>query len=168
MNLEKISGLMDKFEKDCELTTTTTTTTTTTDEPGCCYGATAASNEMCAAFDEDPDKCDARGKCEFRAGEDADCTLPTTTSEPWLAAKSESKTRRGRRNANSHQQEAMLFGAESTVSQAMQTQVSLSTVLLFALAAFALQQAYQCVANRNGGYKHIDGAMSAPAAYQSL
>merc|ERR1719420_1839679 len=83
-------------------------------------------------------------------------------SEPWLAAKSESKTRRGRRNANSHQQEAMLFGAESTVSQAMQTQVSLSTVLLFALAAFALQQAYKCVATRNGGYKHIDGAMSAP------
>ena len=32
------------------------TTTTTKVEPGCCYGDTASANEMCAAFDEDPDK----------------------------------------------------------------------------------------------------------------
>merc|ERR1719411_2597537 len=70
---------------DCDITTTTSTSTSTTEstvEPGCCYGDTAASNEMCAAFDEDPDKCDARGQCEFKSGEDADCTFtPTTTTK---------------------------------------------------------------------------------------
>merc|ERR1719232_523626 len=43
------------------------TTTTTTTEPGCCYGDTAASNEMCAAFDEDPEKCDMRSQCVFKS-----------------------------------------------------------------------------------------------------
>merc|ERR1712087_1007068 len=57
------------------------TTTTTTQMPGCCYGDSEASNAMCAAFDDDADKCDARGQCEFREGEDADCTYtPTTTT----------------------------------------------------------------------------------------
>merc|ERR1712087_706777 len=132
-------------------------TTTTTQMPGCCYGDSEASNAMCAAFDDDADKCDARGQCEFREGEDADCTYtptattsevgcckgvsrnnadmcagkdsnqcgrsnkcefivttdfseceyPTTTSEPWLNAKSESKTHRGsNKRSNSKQKGA--------------------------------------------------------------
>lgn len=32
-------------------------TTTTTHEPGSCYGDIAASNEMCAVYDEDTDRC---------------------------------------------------------------------------------------------------------------
>ena len=41
---------------------------------------TAASNELCAAFDENPAKCDARGQCVFHSGEDADCTTVSTTT----------------------------------------------------------------------------------------
>jgi len=52
----------------------------------------------------------------------------------------------------------MLFGGESVVAQAMSTQLSLWTLLLCALAAVALVQAYKCFANRNAaGYKRISG-----------
>jgi len=204
------------------------TTTTTTTEPGCCYGDSAASNEMCAAFDDDADKCDARGQCVFRSGADADCTFvitstteeagcckgstrknaemcserqgreqcersskcefvatadyadceyDTTTSEPWLGAKSELSSKHPKRakGANAqHQQEAMLFGgvgAESAVARAMHTQISLSSVLLFVLAAFALHQTYRCFASRrDGDYKQIGDveAYASVGAYQKL
>merc|ERR1740123_193437 len=197
------------------------TTTTTTQEPGCCYGDSEASNAMCAAYDDDADKCDGRSQCVFRSGEDADCVYvptttteeagcckgltrknadmcaekdgrdmcersgkcefivtddvedceyDTTTSEPWLNAKSESKYSRSssnKRGRNSNRQESMLFGGESTVGAAMQTQVSLSTVLVFAVAALVVYQAYKCLAGRNGGYKQI-GAVDASAAFQTL
>merc|ERR1712013_474379 len=194
------------------------TTTSTTTEPGCCYGDTAASNEMCATFDDDADKCDARGQCVFRSGESADCTFvptttteeigccagttrknaemcaekdgreqcersgkcsfvvtddyadcdfPTTTSEPWLNAKHSAKGKKRAKGANA--QQSMLFGGEaSSVAEAMQYQVSLSTVLAFVVAAFALNWAYQCfVANRNDGFKNID-AVRATSTYQAV
>jgi len=203
------------------------TTTTTTVEPGCCYGDTAASNEMCAAFDEDPDKCAARGQCVFRSGDDADCTFTpttepagcckgvtrksaemcaekdgreqcersgkcefietvdpddcvydTTTSEPWLNAKSEAKhAAKGRKRAKgaANAQRAMLFGgagaseSQSAVAQAMQYEVSLSTLLLLAVAALALHQTYKCVVNRNGGYKGIHaGRAQMTTTYQTV
>jgi len=199
------------------------TTTTTTQEPGCCYGDSSASNEMCAVFDDDADKCDGRSQCVFRSGKDADCTfvateeagcckgstrknaemcaekegremcersgkcefiathddsdceLDTTTSEPWLGAKSESMTHRKRAkgaNAQHQQQQAMLFGgagadSNSVVTQAMQTQVSLSSVLLFVLAAFALQQTYKCFASHNAHHKQVT-SLDASAGYQNL
>jgi len=194
------------------------TTTSTTTEPGCCYGDTAASNEMCATFDDDADKCDARGQCVFRSGESADCTFvptttteeigccagttrknaemcaekdgreqcersgkcsfvvtddyadcdfPTTTSEPWLNAKHSAKGKKRAKGANA--QQSMLFGGEaSSVAEAMQYQVSLSTVLAFVVAAFALNWAYQCfVAKRNDGFKNID-AVRATSTYQAV
>merc|ERR1719320_1324241 len=204
------------------------TTTTTTTEPGCCYGDSAASNEMCAAFDEDPDKCDMRSQCVFRSGADADCTFTptttteevgcckgvtrksadmcfekvgreqchrsgkcefivtdddedckydTTTSEPWLNAKAEAKhaahAAKGKKRAKgaAHAQQAMMFGGaegESAVEQAMQYQVSLSTLLLFVVAALALHQAYKCVANRNGGYKEINAQRAPTTTYQTV
>merc|ERR1712212_831976 len=112
-------------------------------------------------------------------GDDSDCELDTTTSEPWLGAKSESEsmtqTHRKRAkgaNAQHQQQQAMLFGgagADSVVTQAMQTQVSLSSVLLFVLAMFALQQTYKCFASHNANAHHkqvrsLDGS----AGYQNL
>merc|ERR1712212_20138 len=138
-----------------------------------------ASNEMCAAFDDDADKCDGRSQCVFRSGKDADCTFTpttttttTTTSQPWLGAKSESKTqsKRAKGAKAQHQQEAMLFGdagAESVVAQTMQTQVSLSSVVLFLLAALALQQVYKCFASRNAGYKQIR-SINGAAAYHTM
>merc|ERR1712025_574644 len=98
---------------------------------GCCYGDTAKTNEMCAEK-ETRDLCERSGKCEFRSGIDADCELPTTTSEPWLGAKSED--------------EAVLFANSSVVSEAMNTQISLSTLLLLAVAAIAALQIYRCYA----------------------
>merc|ERR1712176_1059595 len=104
------------------------------------------------------------GKCEWRPDpsddEEADCTLPTTTSTPWLGEQSEdyalpynpykqSQMRKQSKNSHRHEQ-AMMFGAdsESVVGQAMQYQVSLSSVLLMAIAAFALYQTYAWMAAR--------------------
>merc|ERR1712013_324999 len=198
------------------------TTTTTTAELGCCYGDTAASNEMCATFDDDADKCSARGQCEFRSGEDADCTFTptttteeagccrgsspknaemcleksgreqcersgkcefvvtddyadceftTTTSEPWLNAKHSARAKGKKRAKGANAQQSVLFGGEaasmSAVAEAMQYQVSLSTVLLFVVAALALYQAYQFVVKRNDGYKNID-AVRNTGAYQAV
>merc|ERR1712087_204528 len=126
--------------------------TTTTMEVGCCYGDTAKTNEMCAEK-IGREQCERSGKCEFRSGEDADCELPTTTSEPWLGEKDE----------------AVLFGEQGTVlSEAMNTQISLSTLLLFAVVALAVQQLYRCYANSasRDGYTKLAEAQPNTAAYQ--
>merc|ERR1719317_1826094 len=66
---------------DCLITTTNTPTTT--EEPGCCYGEGVKENEMCATK-IGRDQCERSGTCEFRSGDDADCTYTptTTTAEP--------------------------------------------------------------------------------------
>merc|ERR1712181_116489 len=124
---------------------------------------------------EGREMCDRSGKCEFIVTDDAeDCEYDTTTSEPWLNAQAEQqesqyshaqrsysgKSKRSGKNSN-----AMMFAAAngettSTVEQAMQTQVSLATLLMFVVAAVALYQMYSCVAQRNGGgdYKQIRNA----------
>merc|ERR1712087_134247 len=137
----------DGADADCEYVQTTTTM-----EPGCCYGDTAKTNEMCAEK-IGREQCERSGKCEFISGEDADCELPTTTSEPWLGEKDE----------------AVLFGEQgTTLSEAMNTQISLSTLLLFAVVALAVQQLYKCYANRasRDGYTKLAEAQPNTAAYQ--
>merc|ERR1719474_2260190 len=177
---------------DCDVTTTSTETPpTTTEELGCCYGEGVKENEMCGnkvgrdqcersgkcefreGADADceyvptttamcadkvgRDQCERSGKCEFRTGYDADCELPTTTSEPWLGEKDE----------------AVLFaanGESSVVSEALNTQVSLSTVLLLAVVAFAAQQLYKWYANkaaRDGYTKLATTAAEANVRYQT-
>merc|ERR1719230_792075 len=135
-------------DTDCEMTTTSTPTTTV--EVGCCYGDTAKTNEMCGSK-IGRDQCERSGKCEFREGPDADCELvttsePTTTSEPWLGAKDE----------------AVLFGEHgASLSEAMNTQVSLSTLLLVAVVAFAAQQLYTWWTVSRAGYtKLAEGAQA--------
>merc|ERR1712129_468422 len=100
----------------------------------------------------------------------------TTTSEPWLNAQQESEAANkysqrsysGKRSGK--KSNSVLFAGEtSTVEQAMQTQVSLATLLMFVVAAFALYQMYSCVAQRNGGgYKQINSAADTSAVYQSV
>merc|ERR1711972_170551 len=140
--------------KDCEMTTTSTPTTTM--EPGCCYGEGVKENEMCGDK-VGRDQCERSGKCEFRSGEYADCELPTTTSEPWLGAKDE----------------AVLFaanGESSVLSEAMNTTVSLSTLLLLAVAALFAQQLYKWYsahANRAGYTKLTEPARETNTRYQT-
>merc|ERR1712087_991898 len=85
-----------------------------------------------------------------------DCSWPTTTSEPWMGAKpasdeqgllpkpkpKDAQLKPKPKNA-ADKQEALLFGGETVVAEAMSTQVSLSTLLLLAMAAFAMYQLYQ-------------------------
>merc|ERR1712087_754705 len=137
---------------DCEMTTTSTPTTT--EEVGCCYGEGVKENEMCGNK-VGRDQCERSGKCEFREGEDADCEYvqTTTTSEPWLGAKDG----------------AVLFaanGESSVLTEAMNTQVSLSTVLLFAVVALAVQQLYKCYADHASRNGYIKLAETANAPYQ--
>merc|ERR1712087_422899 len=137
---------------DCEMTTTSTPTTT--QEVGCCYGEGVKENEMCGNK-VGRDQCERSGKCEFREGEDADCEYvqTTTTSEPWLGAKDG----------------AVLFaanGESSVLTEAMNTQVSLSTVLLFAVVALAVQQLYKCYADHASRNGYIKLAETANAPYQ--
>merc|ERR1719361_1540071 len=167
---------------DCVITTTTTPTPDTTEEePGCCYGDTAKTNAMCAEK-EGREQCERSGKCEFRPDESddepADCSLPTTTSEPWLGAQAEAedyalpynpykqqqqqKSRKSNKNSHRQEQEAMMFGeGNGVVGQAMQYQVSLSSVLLMLVAAFALYHTYAWM---TGARKNKDyAAVQSPA-----
>merc|ERR1711997_605553 len=88
--------------------------------------------------------CDRSNKCEFI--ETDDCEYETTTSEPWLNAQEESEKQQaysqrsysgsysGKRSYNGKKSNAELFAGNgettTTVEQAMQTQVSLTTLLM--------------------------------------
>merc|ERR1719361_151189 len=175
--------------RDCVLTTTSTSTTTET--PGCCKGLERKNAQMCIdlGIAKGREMCDRSNKCEFIETNDAeDCEYETTTSEPWLNAQEESEKQQAysqrsysgsyskKRSYNGKKSNAELFvgtgGTKSTVEQAMQTQVSLTTLLMLVGAAIALYQAYWCVAQRNGGgYKQIrDGEAvgTSPAVYQKV
>merc|ERR1719208_368236 len=133
---------------DCLMTTTSSPTTT--EELGCCYGEGVKENEMCGNK-VGRDQCERSGKCEFREGADADCEFvpTTTTSEPWLGAKDE----------------AVPFGEQGAVlSEAMNTQVSLSTILLLAVVALAAQQLYKwwSASRASAGYTKLAEGSGAP------
>ena len=126
---------------------------------------------MCAGR-ETRDDCERSTKCEFRSGEDAECDLPTTTESEWLKAKDEdyslpynpykqSKSKKSRKGR--HQEEAMLFGGDNVVGQAMQYEVSLSTVLLMVIAAFAVYQVYRWVSSRKN--KDYEAVQARPVQY---
>merc|ERR1712087_600996 len=159
------------------------------EEPGCCYGDAAKTNAMCAEK-EGREQCERSGKCEFRPDESddepADCSLPTTTSEPWLGAqadeaadyalpynpyKQQQQQKSRKSSKNSHrQEEAMMFGADGNgvVGQAMQYQVSLSSVLLMLVAAFALYHTYAWMTNRSRkNYAAVQSPTDAQQYYQS-
>jgi len=115
---------MGEYE-DCE--TVWPTTTTTTEEVGCCYADSYKANDKCARA-TDRARCESMD-CSFLVTDDShDCEMTTTTSEPWLGAK----------------HEAMLFGEQgAALREAMDTQVSLSTLMMFAVVALAAQQLYK-------------------------
>jgi len=149
--LDNCSWLETDDPKDC--------VQTTTEEVGCCAGLNKASVDKCAEK-EGREQCERTDKCEFREGEYADCSWPTTTSEPWLGAKPDAaedflpkpkplpkdalpQPKPKPKNAID-KSEALLFGdGETVVAQAMQTQVSLSSLLLVVIAAIAAYQLYQ-------------------------
>jgi len=134
----------------------------TIDETGCCYGDTAKTHEMCLEKEDDKEGCERSGKCEWRKDisptEDAVCDLPTTTSTPWLGAKAAAQQQSRKKN-NHRQEEAMMFGgagSDTVVGQAMQYQVSLSSVVLMLVAAFALYQTYAWMsARKNKDYAAV-------------
>merc|ERR1712241_1127536 len=116
--------------------------------------------------------CERSGKCEFRVLEE-DCSWPTTTSEPWLGAQADAEAdyalpynpykQQKSRKKDSHRQEQEMFGeGNGVVGQAMQYQVSLSSVLLMLVAAFAVYQAYAWMANRRKNKDYA--AVQSPAA----
>merc|ERR1712013_288510 len=142
--LDNCSWIETDDPSDCEVTTT--------EEVGCCAGLNKASTDKCAEK-EGREQCERMDKCEFRKGE-TDCSWPTTTSEPWLGAKpdaegllpkpkpKDAQLKPKPKNA-ADKSEALLFGGETAVGQAMNTKVSLSSVLLLVLATFAVYQLYQ-------------------------
>jgi len=126
---------------------------TTTAEPGCCYNPDSyKGNDKCAAMSDDQERCEKQG-CTFLVTDDPDDCVFTTTETPWLGEKDE----------------AVLFGEQgTTLSEAMNTQISLSTLLLFAVVALAVQQLYKCYANSasRDGYTKLAEAQPNTAAYQ--
>merc|ERR1712087_903005 len=104
-------------------------------------------------------------------GEPADCSLPTTTSEPWLGAQAEEaeadyalpynpykqqKSRKSNKNSHRQEQEAMLY------------QVSLSSVLLMLVAAFALYHTYAWMSRKNNkDYAAVQSPATTQQYYQS-
>merc|ERR1719495_1730216 len=148
---------------------------TTTEEIGCCYsGDSYKANDKCSRATERT-RCEDMG-CSFLVTDDPDdciMTTTTTTSEPWLEAKDEGYAlpfnpykqakKSARKNANHRQEEAMLFGGDSVVGQAMQYQVSLSSVLMMVIAAFAVYQVYRWMSAHNN--KHYEAAQTRPVQY---
>jgi len=148
------------------------------DEFGCCYGDTAKTHAMCLEKEDDKEGCERSGKCVFREN-DYDCDLPTTTSTPWLGAQDEvveadytlpynpykQSQQQSRKKNNHRQEEAMMFGAgsDTVVGQAMQYQVSLSSVVLMLVAAFALYQTYAWMSARKN--KDYAAVQTRPAQY---
>jgi len=147
------------LEDDCAITTTSTPT----EEAGCCAGTTAKNTEMCNEK-IGRESCERSGKCEFRAGED-DCAWPTTTSEPWLGAKLGAKQRRGK--ASAHKQESALFGGEGVISETMQSTVSLSTLMMLVVAAFAAFQLFKWWSARKVGRYTKVADIAPTATYQN-
>merc|ERR1719491_2151158 len=154
------------------------------DNYGCCFGDTVKTHEMCLSNEDDKSGCERSGKCEWREDpsptEDAVCDLPTTTSTPWLGAQDEvveadytlpynpyKQSQQQSRKKNSHrQEEAMMFGgagSDTVVGQAMQYQVSLSSVVLMLVAAFALYQTYAWMSARKN--KDYAAVQTRPAQY---
>merc|ERR1719361_3362622 len=154
--------LITEDPEDCVVTTTTSTPRTT--EIGCCAGTSAKNTAMCNEK-VGRESCERSGKCEFRVHE-VDCSWPTTTSEPWLGAKMGAKQRRGK-SAASHKQESMLFGGEGVISETMQSTVSLSTLMMFVIAAFAAFQLFKWwSARKAGGYTKV-ADIAPTTAYQN-
>jgi len=132
-------------DADCEYTPTL--------PMGCCKGLTRKNADMCAEK-EDPNSCERSGKCEFIETADfSECEYATTTSEPWLGAKDET----------------LMFGEESIIGDAMNTQVSLSTVLLAVAAALAVLQVYRwCSASSSrDGYTKLATPHNPSCYYQT-
>merc|ERR1712013_93543 len=127
---------------------------------GCCAGTSSLTVEKCSQKTTQ-DSCDRMSKCMWEDGEDADCSWPTTTEEPWFGAKPMSKQSKKQRSSN-HHSEQVLYGADSegagvasTMAQQMQTTVSLSTVLLLLVVVFAVRYLYQCWRD-NDGYEKLE------------
>merc|ERR1712087_1080221 len=142
-------------------------------------GGTSAKNTAMCNEKEGRESCERSGKCEFRVGED-DCSWPTTTSEPWLGAKDASNydlpvnpyaRNSKQRRSNNRKQESVLFGGEGVISETMQSTVSLSTLMMFVVAAFAAFQLFKWwSARKAAGYtKLADAAPMAPQnSFQSV
>merc|ERR1711971_953000 len=133
--------------EDCIVDVTTTETPTI--EPGCCKADSVKREEMCLARDT-REKCEKSSSCVgWITGDDADCSFEETTTES-----------PGCCYINPEM-------AYSKKYQAMQYQVSLSSVLLMAVAAFALYQTYAWMAARkNKDYAAVPN-QSAAQYYQS-
>ena len=143
-------------EADCSWEATTTSapgccTLTATEAAGCCAGTSKMTADKCSQKDAQKD-CDRMSKCVWNDGEDADCSWPTTTEEPWPGARPMSKQSKKQRS-NSLHAEQVLFGAGadsegmgSLVSEQMQATVSLSNLLLLIVVAFALRRLYRYMA----------------------
>ena len=149
---------------DCMITTTT--------ESGCCAGKTRQSTEKCAEK-EGREECERMEKCEFRSGE-TDCSWPTTTESPWMNAKPEKdgfspkpNPKDAKKAKEAGKSEALLFGETGVVAEAINTSISLSTVLLLAVAAFAVYKISIWASHRNGGYTKLEEQHHHPSQHQT-
>jgi len=117
-------------------------------QSGCCTGNTLKSYEMCSAV-EDQVTCDRKNKCNWVETEDpTDCAMTSstsTTSSAWMAEKPEEEVSSQHKTKGQafkkDNAETMLFGERIVVGEAHEGTVSLSTVFVLMMAAFALQYA---------------------------
>jgi len=158
--------------EDCS-TVWPTTTATPTEAAGCCRGDSYKENDKCAKAMAQS-KCEDKGCSWLITEEPKDCEM-TTTESAWMGEKApmrkasmhEKNLKKGRR------QESMLFGtggsSTGTLAEAMDYEISLSSLLLLVIAALAVHQIYRCYANRNiAGYKAVaDTQSQVPAYYQT-
>jgi len=140
-----------EYPEDCELEDSEDSESP---EVGCCAGTTPKNNEQCMDF-VGREECERAGKknCEFHA--DNDCSWLTKKSDYDLPVNPYKRSSKKRRAAN-HKQEKVLFGAQGVVAETMETTVSLSTLLVMAVAAFAAFHLYKWrSAKKQEGYTEL-------------
>jgi len=149
---------------DCEVATSSESDSA---EAGCCAGTTLKNNDKCNEK-VGREACEKGGKCEFRAGED-DCSWPTAKIDYDLPVNPYKRSSK-RRRATNHKQERVLFGEQGVVAETMQTTVSLSTLLVMAVAALAVFQLLKWrSASKQGGYTElVDAASAVDSRLQSV
>jgi len=170
--------------KGCEWISGTTECVPPTAEPGCCYG----SDNACDTDDEMMCGKAKRKGCSWMSGHDADCTIVTTepegccagsdnacdTDDEMMCGKAKRKGcswmsfKHGKSEADCAMENEMFFAGHG-VAEVMNSQVSLSTLLLCMVCLVALWKVYGCWSSR-GGYEKVQPSaqVDGQGYYQSV
>jgi len=105
------------------------------EEEGCCAGNSESTSKLCAMVSIQDD-CEMMGPCGWVSGADADCELGGDNEENEVDSVNQ-----------------YLFGGGSSITNVMETQLNMTTLLSVIFAATAMHCIYQCWSKRRHSKK---------------